>query len=496
MTSHTEPEPAAGAGRAASGARIAGDQYQHLIAWCHALHALQPDSTAASLAVEAIDAAAVDDVVIRRHTPPHTYVQVKYAVDATTAVNTDYLLTPTRQGGTSLLQRFHTSWQTLRSNGREPDMQLVTSRETDPADPLLALRDRRTELLIPALQRAAPRSAARKQANHWAAHLGINRKDLDTMLASLRLATGRSWAAEHERASSLMLANGLRADASAILVGIGRVAEWVATGRRELSTPQLRDDIAGLNLAAGEPHAILVISAIDRDPHPEDATVALDWVEHFDGATAYDRRGTRDPNAWNTVMAPQLEVAADQLRASGASRVLVRGAMRLPTWFAVGAQLRQVAGWEVACAKPNQQWPSAADAGPSPALAEARTPTGEGSDLAIAIGVTADPTADVRRYLETLNAEIGQLVTLGPADGAGDQAIRGPSAAVSWAQTLRNRVRQLVSDAGGPTIHLFLAAPAGLALLLGHRWNRVATTIVYEDLGAGHGYVPTFTIRA
>ena len=37
--------------------------------------------------------------------------------------------------------------------------------------------------------------------------------------------------------------------------------------------------------------------------------------------------------------------------------------------------------------------------------------------------------------------------------------------------------------AGHPRVHLFLDDPDGLALLIGHRWNRVAPTVVYEDLG-------------
>lgn len=44
-------------------------------------------------------------------------------------------------------------------------------------------------------------------------------------------------------------------------------------------------------------------------------------------------------------------------------------------------------------------------------------------------------------------------------------------------------------------VHLFLAGPMGLSLLLGHRWNHVAPTIVYEDLAA-LGYQPAFTVSA
>jgi hypothetical protein len=35
----------------------------------------------------------------------------------------------------------------------------------------------------------------------------------------------------------------------------------------------------------------------------------------------------------------------------------------------------------------------------------------------------------------------------------------------------------------------------GLALLVGHRWNRVGPTTIYEDI-ASLGYEPAFTISA
>ncbi|MEV7230930.1 hypothetical protein AB0M79_28515 [Polymorphospora sp. NPDC051019] len=42
-------------------------------------------------------------------------------------------------------------------------------------------------------------------------------------------------------------------------------------------------------------------------------------------------------------------------------------------------------------------------------------------------------------------------------------------------------------------MHLFMAAPAGLAILLGGVWDRVPTTQTYKDLN-GIGYKPAFLI--
>ncbi|MDQ2706299.1 MAG: SAVED domain-containing protein [Actinomycetota bacterium] len=83
-----------------------------------------------------------------------------------------------------------------------------------------------------------------------------------------------------------------------------------------------------------------------------------------------------------------------------------------------------------------------------------------------------------------------------PAGGADDQAIKGHGQAVAYAQQVRDLVRgELSSHPDVQRIHLFLAGPGGLALLLGHRWNRTRQTVVYEHLGAGRGYTPAFSVR-
>ena len=77
---------------------------------------------------------------------------------------------------------------------------------------------------------------------------------------------------------------------------------------------------------------------------------------------------------------------------------------------------------------------------------------------------------------------------------------------------MRNAVRDLLRTTSATRIHLFLATPGvrgthhadsnqgptsgAFAPLLGHRWNAMRPTIVYEHLGTGNGYAPTFLIPA
>jgi hypothetical protein len=87
---------------------------------------------------------------------------------------------------------------------------------------------------------------------------------------------------------------------------------------------------------------------------------------------------------------------------------------------------------------------------------------------------------------------VDQLVVLGPPGGARDSSIGTPEDAVALAVGIRDAARRA---AHGNRVHLFLAGPMGFAVLLGHRWNRVAPTIVYEDL-ASLGYETAFTVSA
>jgi hypothetical protein len=122
---------------------------------------------------------------------------------------------------------------------------------------------------------------------------------------------------------------------------------------------------------------------------------------------------------------------------------------------------------------------------------------GLGSDLAVAVGLALDPTDEVVAYLRAATIPVDNLLTITPAAGADDQSIAGPGQAVRYAQHIRDLVRGDLSRHAEPElIHLFLAGPGGLALLLGHRWNRIRQTVVYEHLSTGRGYAPAFSITA
>ena len=98
----------------ATGVRIAGDHYQWQLAWLACLGVVRDALThqpnpSVRVGVEVDDAGNLDDVVVFRQDPPHTYQQVKYTVDASTPVNFAYLAAPSPKGGPSILAKINST---------------------------------------------------------------------------------------------------------------------------------------------------------------------------------------------------------------------------------------------------------------------------------------------------------------------------------------------------------------------------------------------------
>lgn len=174
----------------------------------------------------------------------------------------------------------------------------------------------------------------------------------------------------------------------------------MASGRRVIDRTALQAEIRNLNLdAEGAPQqATLLVQEIDRDCWPESASAALDWVDLFPGAEPRERRRIADQDAWERRMRPDLARAAAEIRRQGYRQVLIRGSMRLPSWFAAGVHFADSAGWRVSCVQQGNAWDSSVSAAPMH-LKKRRTPIGQGQDLAVGLSVTASVAREVRRYV-------------------------------------------------------------------------------------------------
>ena len=477
------------ANRSQSASRIAGDYYQHLVAWNETLEALRPDNDVLTITVEHPNAGNVDDIVVHRRTGPSTFIQVKHTVDARTPVGYKWLLEKrsSNSKALSLLQKFYSSWTDLSQTYEHLELRLITDREIDSNDPIMSRIDRKTELLVPDIRR-------NRAASQWTQHLDITEDELFRFLENLRFETGRPVRAEEQRAMTLMWAMGLNSDRQAIDAAIGLIRDWVQSRERKLRPDTLYDcarERVGLRT---EPGSVVIIDAIDYDPHPEDADEHVCFVDDYLGDDAFERRQLRDPTQWNRI-GDEIKQAAQRLRNLGARRVIIRGAMRLPVWFAVGAAFRHVRGFEIAGVQNDMIW-SSEDLHQIAEMQTSTTYIGDAPEAAVVVSVATDATLAVHNYITATETSIGSLTTILPAGSPHPRAITDSSTAAAVALATRDAIRRLVETTSVSHIHLFVATPGVLALLLGHRWNALPPTTVYEHLGVGNGYAPTIQVAA
>jgi hypothetical protein len=222
------------------------------------------------------------------------------------------------------------------------------------------------------------------------------------------------------------------------------------------------------------------------------ADYALDWVDRFDGTSAYLKRRPLPPATWRQLQA-DIDTIPDHVPADGTD-VLITGSLRQATAFAVGGALRMVTGTDIAINQRGQLWSSRTPY-TSPLLpATAEHPLDLGNDLAVALAIATDPTDDIFAFLSDQDVPVARLLVLTPATGTCDIAIPDPATAAAFTVGIRDTIRRHSNN--NPRIHLFLAGPTGLALLLGHRWNALRPTTIYEDIRQQPRYEPALTLDA
>jgi hypothetical protein len=467
-------------------AAVRGDDYQYAVGWVAACEALC-DADIESVSVEDADGGHFDDVVTRRRAGPDIFIQVKSSNSGNVIVDSSWLLTPVAKAGKSPLQHFHATWSSLSASGRSFELILLTNRGFDHQDPILGeFRDLVTnKVRIDELRRRAPASQAGKERERWADHLGISEDELLEFLGQVTWRHADSEPGWDERARLLMDKAGLRTDDEAITIGKALIRSWVTSGAGPQTPDAIRRQTAGRNLLARSGTLTFAVHAIDHQPSAAPANVTLDFTALFEGADPFARRQLKDPSNWQHVIMPALRDAARALEAYGPRRVHISGSMRLPLWFAVGRELPDVRQWELSLDQHGQPWRTrpAEDVTPR-TLADITI--GQGNDLALAIALTHDPTADIRDYLRQAAIPAATLLVLGPTGSPGPESVPSGTWAAGWARAARDQARHAARDCGARRIHLFIAAPQAIGLTLGHHWNLTPPTTIYEHQPPGY----------
>ncbi|TWS22795.1 SAVED domain-containing protein [Tsukamurella sputi] len=472
----------------ASGVRIAGDDYQWLHAWRSCLEALHENfvgnnaNPIVAVGVEESGVGNGDDVVLHRKQPPNTYTQVKYAVDNRTAVNLEYLAT------SGILRKMQQTYTGLIADGTPAEMRLITNRNADPNDSLVADRDGRDGRLVPRATQGGPNSDRGKARVAWAAEAQTDEEHLLDLLTHLHFDIAYDLDRLRRDVSLLMTANGLRSDPTAVELGADWVSKQVIAGHRRISLDDIKRAITTLGLHAGSPWTTISIATITHDYLAEQAAVSIDWVDRMSGVTDWTRVEPAQPASWNELAT---DIRSIPSRLGSNKRILVTGHMRQATGFLVGTELRRVKGYEVGVRQGDQLW-TGEEQTTSGTITHMREDAAAAPGTAIIVNIAADAAADTIEWIRESALPVSEILTATPIAGVGPKAVPNAAAANSLAIDIRDLARR---HARNGDLHLFLIGPLGVAVLLGHHWNRLTTTHVYEHLG-GVDYTHAFTVEA
>jgi hypothetical protein len=226
---------------------------------------------------------------------------------------------------------------------------------------------------------------------------------------------------------------------------------------------------------------VLIVEALDRVWDADVDDLRLEWVDHFRGDTPQTRRGVVEVDGWNTQLTGDLVAIRERLLGGGQRSVVVRGAMRLPTWFGVGHALGDVAGFDIAAMDRGRLWrPEPAVPRPEVIKQADEPSSGASGRVALVVQISQEGVDDVR---DALGDHVGRIAAVTVAGGPDRRLLNDGPEAFAAAVAIRDWVRR---DLKGLEIHMVLLANGPFALFLGHLWDRVPPTTIYEDLAPGY----------
>jgi hypothetical protein len=247
-------------------------------------------------------------------------------------------------------------------------------------------------------------------------------------------------------------------------------------------------------LPPGQP---LRVGLFVRRPPPFQAGTALtlDWSAHF-----ADKEAT--PEKWRDVLLPGLERIAKAIRQYAPGReVEAFGLPTLPAAAALGCAFLSTAGlrasWrQIAPGRDDQLWTLAQPKEDSGFKAQITSKEPNARDLAVLVSV-ADNTEPVFAAYQKNLPPLRVLVHI-TRQGAYPHIIRTPAEATDVALAVQDGMRTARREYGNiGTAHLFMAAPAGLAMLVGQLLNTFGAVQTYEHVtvdGSGQ-YRPAALLR-
>jgi hypothetical protein len=258
----------------------------------------------------------------------------------------------------------------------------------------------------------------------------------------------------------------------------------------------LTQRIAAIHRNLPERQPLRVALFVRKPPPFEPGTaLALDWSARFaDKETS--------PETWCDTLLPALERIAGVIRQHAPGReVEAFGLPTLPAAAALGCAFLETSGlrasWhQIAPGRADQVWSLARPKEDSGFELQIMSKEASARDIAVLVSV-ADDTEPLFAACQKDLPPLRALVHV-TRPGAYPHIIRTPGEATDVALTVRDGMRTARREYGNiGTAHLFMAAPAGLAMMVGQLLNTFGAVQTYEHVtvdGSGQ-YRPAALLR-
>ena len=489
------------------GARLAGDDYQHLYSWWLALAMRMPASEIERVIVENDKAAFTDDVTVH-HAPtsdlPDRFYQIKYHVNHQTSYAAENFLEQIN-GKKSLLEKFWISWKELRNPNRQCELYLVSTWTWKDKDPLGHHIDGSTDQIDIEEFRSA-HGKLRHIRTMWKEHLKASDEELDEFLSCLHFRLGYSNSVlVHEQVVERMKWLHLKHDINGLASARTIVREWIKKNTCEIDRERLQAAIQQHSLyMPPERSTIIGLSTIAKPPENVTYDYALDWCDEFEELVPGFTWGyqLKDPTRWS-VLLQDLYKLAREVKQHNYGVIKVRGKARLPSCFAFGFIFSEVAGYqlEVEDGSTGAFWRTDGAENKKFQLHIQPSPhgeiiDGEGDTVAISIGISGSPEIPVREWLKQRTAKINAILFISTYTQANTKSLKEAGDAVALAEELKKIMRNFSQSKRARKLLLFYQGPAAGAYFIGHKLNAVCPEIqIMQDLGSGSDYTTGFLLK-
>ena len=297
------------------------------------------------------------------------------------------------------------------------------------------------------------------------------------------------------------------ANAGAVPFMVANLAQWnqckvagdpiVAAEAREIAERVLRQRLRRIDerLPRDEPLRLGLYTR-RRPPHAlGNAALVLDWQHRFDPAIGHRMAHA---GAWDDNLLPSLRTirACVEVEAPGRP-LLAAGFAGLPAVTALGAAFLAPAGIDVSWeqeipGQPAQRWSLACPRTPSGFVSACLPHDFAGTDLAVMVSVNAPVEAAAAPVIRaTLVRACVQVKHRDDAVGNSRLADAGQAVDLAWTvvEAMRD-ARATYPEVTGGTVHLFMAAPAGAAMMVGQLLNTFGAVQTYEYNAEARSYQP------